>query len=84
MLLLVVSAAQLSPVKLEFDPVSVEDFLELYPKLKCQAFVPLQQFSAATLDEEFCAEHKINASNAQSLSYKLDDVQVSGKQLGKS
>ena len=78
-----VSAAQLSPVKQEFDPVSVEDFLELHPKLKCQVFVPIEKFTVAHLNEEFCAEHKINASNAQRLSYKLDGVQVSGKELGK-
>ena len=74
-----VSAAQLSPVKLEFDPVSVENFLELHPKLKCQVFVPLKKFTSAHLDEQFCAEHKINASNAEILCGKLASAQVSGK-----
>ena len=74
-----VSAAQLSPVKQEFDPISVEDFLELHPKLKCQVFVPLKKFTPAHLDEQFCAEHKITASNADILYAKLASAQVSGK-----
>ena len=73
-----VSAAQLSPVKQEFHPVSVEDFLQLHPKLKCQVFVPLMKFTSAHLDKKFCAEHKITASNAQTLCGKLASAQVSG------
>ena len=74
-----VSAAQSSSVNQEKEPVSVEDFLELYPKLKCQVFVPLMKFTSAHLDEKFCAEHKITASNAQTLCGKLASAQVSGK-----
>ena len=71
-----VSAA---PVKQQREPVSVQDFLELFPKLKCQVLVPLVKFSAAHLDEEFCKLHKIDAVNAQSLCDKLDNAPLSGK-----
>ena len=79
-----VSAAQLSPVKQHKEPVSVQDFLELFPKLKCQVRVPLVKFSAAHLDKKFCARHKINTANAQRLCDKLDNDQLAGKLFSKS
>ena len=74
-----VGAPQLSAVKQESDPVSVEDFLHLHPKLKCQVKVNLQTFSAAHLDAQFCALHNINIVNAQMLCDKLDNAQLSGE-----